>query len=344
MVLIKMPEIGLQCCILGAGVVGLTTALKLQKLFGNNVNYTLVAELFNEETTSHVAAGLFRPATSFLVCNDMDITKKCIRDSYNYYLDYLNKDCGISEISGYVFSSLDASLVRNHYLEGLVPVYRQVTEEELNMCPGGWKYGSFSASLLIECRNYLPWAISQFKENGGKILKMKVDSLSDLRKIGKFDLLMNCSGLGAKKLFNDGKVIPIRGQVFKVQAPWLNHFYYGEGDTYIIPSAGGVTLGGTRQFGSWNTRVCKHDAASIWERCTNLVPKLADSSNKILKEMVGLRPHRDSGVRIDVDIMDGLKIVHNYGHGGYGVTSAPGTADLAVKLAEQLVKFGTSKL
>uniref|UniRef100_A0A224XFF2 Putative d-aspartate oxidase n=1 Tax=Panstrongylus lignarius TaxID=156445 RepID=A0A224XFF2_9HEMI len=338
-----MPEGGLQVCILGAGVVGLTTALKLQALFGNNVNYTLVAEQFTNETTSHIAAGLFRPSPSFMVSNT-EITKKCIKDSYHYYLGFLNKDCGISVISGYVFSDIDASFVRNHYLEGVLPVYRQVTEEELNMYPGGWKFGSYSTTLLIECKDYLPWAMAKFEENRGKIIKGKVNSLSDLKQFGKFDLLMNCTGLGSKRLFNDEKVIPIRGQIFKVYAPWLNNFYFGDWDTYIIPgTAAGATLGGTRQFDSWNRNVCEYDAAAIWERCTNLVPQLADNS-KILNQLVGLRPYRDSGVRIDMDIIDGLKIVHNYGHGGYGVTSAPGTADIAVKLAEQLIKLGMSKL
>lgn len=63
---------------------------------------------------------------------------------------------------------------------------------------------------------------------------MKVDSLSDLRKIGKFDLLMNCSGLGAKKLFNDGKVIPIRGQVFKVIVYFINYLGKKEKELYSI--------------------------------------------------------------------------------------------------------------
>ena len=37
-----------------------------------------------------------------------------------------------------------------------------------------------------------------------------------------------------------------------------------------------------------------------------------------------------------------LQIVHNYGHGGYGVTSAPGTAKYAVKLARELHSSGSS--
>lgn len=54
----------LNIAVLGAGVVGLTTAIELQKHFrGANVN--VIAEKFNTDTTSFVAAGLFRPGTSF---------------------------------------------------------------------------------------------------------------------------------------------------------------------------------------------------------------------------------------------------------------------------------------
>jgi len=49
--------------ILGAGIVGLNTALQLQQEFPN-AQLTLISDNF-EETTSHVAAGIFRPGTHF---------------------------------------------------------------------------------------------------------------------------------------------------------------------------------------------------------------------------------------------------------------------------------------
>jgi len=62
---------------------------------------------------------------------------------------------------------------------------------------------------------------------------------------------------------------------------------------------------------------------------------------------VGLRPHR-SVVRVEPELISNsegrrLKIVHNYGHGGYGVTTAPGTAKYAVGLVRDLLA-GNSKL
>lgn len=51
-------------CVIGAGVQGLTTALELQNQF-RNANVTLIADKFLSETTSDVAAGIFRPTVNF---------------------------------------------------------------------------------------------------------------------------------------------------------------------------------------------------------------------------------------------------------------------------------------
>lgn len=139
--------------------------------------------------------------------------------------------------------------------------------------------------------------------------------------------------------------MPIRGQILKVKAPWIKTAFYGDYDTYILPGFETVTLGGCRQFDSYNLDVCKYDSMAIKERCYNMLPSLRKA--EVVREVVGLRPHR-SIVRVESEILrrpDGaaIKIVHNYGHGGYGVTCAPGTAKYAVKLVKDVV-MGNSKL
>lgn len=48
--------------VLGAGVIGLTTALELKRNF-RNVSIAIIADSFYEDTTSYVAAGIFRPTS-----------------------------------------------------------------------------------------------------------------------------------------------------------------------------------------------------------------------------------------------------------------------------------------
>lgn len=57
-------ERNMNFCVVGAGVVGLTTALELQKEY-RNANVTILADKLLKDTTSDVAAGIFRPGISF---------------------------------------------------------------------------------------------------------------------------------------------------------------------------------------------------------------------------------------------------------------------------------------
>lgn len=123
-----------------------------------------------------------------------------------------------------------------------------------------------------------------------------------------------------------------------MKAPWIKTAFYGDYDTYIIPGFESVTLGGTRQYDSYNLKPCKYDSAAILDRANTLLPSLIGA--EVVREAVGLRPHRDP-VRVEAELIKTssnlIKVVHNYGHGGYGVTTAPGTAKYAVKLVKDIL-------
>ncbi|ERL86561.1 hypothetical protein D910_03968 [Dendroctonus ponderosae] len=334
----------LKIAVVGAGVIGVTTACQLQKRF-RNAKIDILAHEFFEDTTSYVAAGLFRPGTSFCGPSE-DITRKWIQDSYEFW-DALRKtsegiEAGILEVSGYIFSSEFPEIVRNRFLEQVCPVYRSATRAELGLCPGNWKFGSFFTTLLTQSSYYIPWATREFQSHGGQLIRQKVASLEHLGT--QYDVVVNCTGLGAKTLCNDHHLVPIRGQVSKVKAPWIKTFFYGDLDTYIIPGVDSVTLGGCRQYESWDLKVNDFDSMNIQQRCEALVPSLKGA--ELLGHQVGLRPHR-AVVRVEKEVKNPngkkLKIVHNYGHGGYGVTTAPGTSLYACDLVQEILS-GNSKL
>lgn len=193
---------------------------------------------------------------------------------------------------------------------------------------------------------WLPWATKKFQSAGGNIVKKHVDSLAEFNG-QEYSAVFNCTGLGAKDLCDDRKMVPIRGQIIKVRAPWIQTAFYADLDTYILPGFNGIiTLGGTRQYDSYNMNVDKYDSMAIRERCETLLPSLKNAP--VVREAVGLRPHR-SFVRVESEIIENvgqnsLKCVHNYGHGAYGVTSGPGTAKYAVELAKQMLGRSGSKL
>lgn len=79
-------------------------------------------------------------------------------------------------------------------------------------------------------------------------------------------------------------------------------FYYDSNSTYIIPGADNlVTLGGSRDFESWDLDVCTHQASLIRDRCENLIPSIKKSKHK--KYVVGLRPYRNGSVRVDYEMI-----------------------------------------
>ncbi|XP_034828751.1 D-aspartate oxidase [Maniola hyperantus] len=322
--------------VIGAGVVGMTVAKIVQQEL-RNTNITIIADAFTEDTVSCVAAGIFRPGTSFKGPTK-EITKKWINDSWYFWQDILKTSeaplAGLMPVSSYIFSKENYFVTRNHLIEDLVPIYRSVEKDELKLCGEGWKYGSYFSTIKIGCDRYLPWVEKSFIEKGGKIDVKKIDSFASL--LSKFDLVFNCTGLGAKMLCGDHDLVALRGQVIKVKAPWLKMAFYGDYDTYMIPGLDGVaTLGGVRQYDSYNKDVCKYDSAAIMERCCQLLPALKQA--EVVAHRVGLRPHRVP-VRVEPEVVDGVKVVHCYGHGGYGVMCAPGTAMDAVRMGVDFLK------
>lgn len=175
----------------------------------------------------------------------------------------------------------------------------------------------------------------RFRKAGGAVEQRKISSLQELSH--SYDIIVNCSGLGSKTLVNDNKMYPVRGQVLKMEAPWLKHFIRdGDGKTYIFPGIHSTTVGGTRQEEDWRLQVDIGDREGILTRVMRLEPSLCKA--KILNEWVGLRPGRKNP-RVEREQMQlqghSVPVVHNYGHGGLGVGLAWGTALDALELVRQ---------
>lgn len=320
----KKPKI----CVLGAGIVGLTTALEIQLMIPD-CELTIIADKFNMDTTSDGAAGLFAPVCTFRGPTK-EITREWIQYSYQYYKKLLHSNCGVSDVCGYILSDTTKEAAQDEMLCSVVHCYRPATEAELAQVSGNWKYGTYLCSLIIRGRKYLPWLLNNIQRNGCKIINKTVRSFAELE--GKYNVVVNCTGLRSATLCNDNRVVPIRGQILKVRAPNINRFYLC-GDTYIIPHEYGiVSLGGTVQYNVSDTNVRQDDTDSIRSRCARLFPELKEAV--VAWEWVGLRPFRDV-IRVEAETKGKLKLVHNYGHGGSGLTSAPATARDAVKLVQQ---------
>jgi D-amino-acid oxidase len=188
---------------------------------------------------------------------------------------------------------------------------------------------------LAEMPSYLPWLLDRFQAEGGRIEYRRLGSLAELA--DQAPVLVNCSGLGARRLVGDLSVVPVRGQIVRVTNPGVSLSVRDEdhpdGRAYVHPRARDCILGGTLDEGSWDERADPATAEAILRRCRDLVPELANA--RVLEHVVGLRPARPT-VRLELNAPTGRqRVIHNYGHGGSGITLSWGCAEDVAALATE---------
>ena len=134
---------------------------------------------------------------------------------------------------------------------------------------------------------------------------------------------VNATGLGARELVPDSKMFPTRGQtvLVKGEAEKASTLEGVGCIRYVIPRKGSGTtvLGGTKQAGDWNTKVDHETTKAISEGCKPLAPELLkDGEFEVMKTLVGLRPSREGGARVETEQIAGKWVIHSYGHSGAG--------------------------
>jgi D-amino-acid oxidase len=70
------------------------------------------------------------------------------------------------------------------------------------------------------------------------------------------DIIYNCMGLGARTLFGDEELTPVKGRlVFLLPQAEVEYMTVGPGDIYMFPRHDGVLFGGTHDRDVWDTSV-----------------------------------------------------------------------------------------
>jgi D-amino-acid oxidase len=139
--------------------------------------------------------------------------------------------------------------------------------------------------------------------------------------------MVNCTGVAARRFVPDETVRPVRGQHVIVANPGLTEFFVEETEATswvsYFPHGDRVVLGGVAGDGDWSFTPDPATAAAIVAWCAEVEPRLAGAP--VLEHRVGLRPGRPS-VRVEEQRVNGTRWIHNYGHGGMGVTLSWGCA------------------
>ena len=302
--------------IVGAGVSGLTCGVVFAE---RGYRTAIFAKETGKQTTSGAAAAVWFPY-------DARPAKRVIPwalETYQVLADLARMSAsGVSMIELRQFSRTGEIQIPDWAISlGARPVIPSKVEGSLKFSRNG-----FALTVpLMDTTIYLDYLANRFIAAGGSITSnVRLEKLEDVDP--KFDLVINCAGIGARELVHDRDLEPHRGQVAVVpriddlscaivcdDAPLM----------YAIPRTNDCVFGGTNEI-SDNLATDPVTTSKIVGECSRV---LSIERPRLLAERVGLRPFRKSGVRLESDrVRDGRAVIHNYGHGGAGFTLSWGCA------------------
>ena len=244
------------CAVIGCGVVGLSTARLLQ-LRGSSV--TIYTKAMPPLTTSNVAGGLWEPVTVFdrarVTPSFRQQFAEAARFAFRRYQSLAGEWYGVRWLPLYTLSSERAYQPPppespNRDVESLYPAARQLSPAEH---PFAVPFAYRRETMLIEPAIYLNALIRDFQLAGGRIVVREFAEARDLNALAE-NLIFNCTGLGARTLFHDTELTPVKGQlVFLLPQPEVDYCTVGPGDIYMFPRHDGILLGGSFESGVEST-------------------------------------------------------------------------------------------
>jgi glycine/D-amino acid oxidase-like deaminating enzyme len=123
--------------------------------------------------------------------------------------------------------------------------------------------------------------------------------------------------------------------------------------SFIIPRSfnGGTVIGGTKEVGNWQLEPSQETQSQLLKAAQPIIPQACDKKQtpetiKVIKDVVGRRPAREGGMRVETEARDttwGVKhAIHAYGAGGRGFELSWGVASEVAELASEILESQSS--
>jgi glycine/D-amino acid oxidase-like deaminating enzyme len=252
-----------QAAVIGCGSVGLTCARQLQR---RGFDVTIYAMAVPPYVTSNMSLAGFTPLSGLVDparrTPQWDAQfRRAAEISYRQLQLLAGPHYGVSWLDNY---SLVNELRPPQQAGGeRIDLGAGLNVEEEVLGPGEHpfptKYALVSPQIRIEPSIYLDNLVRDFQLWGGRIVVRKFDTPRDLAGLRE-PIVINCTGLGAKELFGDEELVPLKGQL-TVLPPQPEVNYHTNGGVPPVPGASlgihmmarsdGIILGGTSQRGVW---------------------------------------------------------------------------------------------
>eukprot|EP01090_Pellita_catalonica_P002072 TRINITY_DN11736_c0_g1_i2.p2 TRINITY_DN11736_c0_g1~~TRINITY_DN11736_c0_g1_i2.p2 ORF type:complete len:348 (+),score=45.77 TRINITY_DN11736_c0_g1_i2:1110-2153(+) len=325
-----------EALVLGSGIIGLSTAVTLQE---RGFKVTIWAKEIPPAVTSNIAGGLITP----YAVGDTDpkliekwtlFTLKRFRE-IDLKENNLLKECVLEQEFTFFHGTINPEVPEWHHH---YPGFRSLEQNELR---SPYRAGFYAPKVVvIDTPSYLTRLQMIFRKNGGYVRHKNVKDIRET--FPHFSLICNCTGLGARSLFDDNEIFPTQGQVVVAKNFGFHGLYVGKKDghtSYAFGRNSDILLGGTAIADAWDTTPDPTTTEKILADAQLFDDRLSPKNllKSTIKPLVGLRPTRKT-VRLERDDFEwkGQKkiLIHNYGHGGCGWTLSWGCAKDVADLAK----------
>ncbi len=264
-----------RAAVMGSGVVGLTSARELQR---RGFEVTIYAATVPPDTTSNMSLAGFTPTSGL-----MDFSKRspefeaqfreAVTLAYRRLQLLAGPKYGISWIMNYAPTENEGA---GRGGNALMP--ESIQNPRVILQPGEHPFPTRFAierpEMRIEPSIYLDALMHDFLMWGGKVVIRKFETPNDVAALSE-NVIVNCTGLGSKALFNDPELMPLKGQL-TVLVPQSEISYSTSGGgrqpptpeagfIHMMPRTDGIVLGGTSLRDDWSLEINEQERQRIVE-------------------------------------------------------------------------------
>ncbi|GAA1256040.1 FAD-dependent oxidoreductase [Sphaerisporangium rubeum] len=307
--MVRRPDV----LVIGAGVIGLTTAVCLAERGRRVVVRAAEPPL---ETTSAVAlAVLMGPS---LAPPDEADAWPPIETTTRWHREGVAAFAALAERPGTGVSVMAGRWVSHREQDvswaGGLPGFRPCSPEE----HAGFAEAFWLSTPVVDMPRYLGYLTDRLAAAGGELEIGRIESLAEAAALAP--VVVDCAGAQAAHLVPDPDVHPVRGQHVVVENPGLDTYFFqfsrAKAMTMFMPHGPRLVLGGTAGRDDWSRTPDPVQTEEIIARCAAVEPRIATA--RVLSVEVGFRASR-AAIRLEEELIGGSRVIHNYGHSGAAV-------------------------
>jgi len=245
--------------VIGCGALGLTSAILLQRA---GAKVTIYAKERPPEVRSARATGSWTPDSRIALTNSVSadfpaLWEKMCRQSFHTYESFLGMAGNPVEWTDrYILSDgqpagMQANQRREdtldfaHYQDRINDITPRSVDLPAGSHPFPTRYARRTSSLTFNIAGYSRQLVNDFLVEGGKIERVEFHEPGELSQVPE-KVLINATGYGARALWKDESVVPVRGQIaWLIPQPEVNYgFFYknvnvlGRRDGIVVQDGG----------------------------------------------------------------------------------------------------------